>query len=181
MTIFKSFVLAAALALPAAVQAAPIYATSVVDYDKGTFKKVLADRQDADAALGAADGKFVSLGLGGSIVLAFAQPFKAIGQVVEITYNDKKKHPESADVYGYDGAAWVLIASMKNYLSTSFSAEGVFTLLKIVDTTKKGPSFDGFDIDAVSVSPVPVPAAGLLLGGALAGLGSLRRRAKKAA
>ncbi|WP_395543671.1 VPLPA-CTERM sorting domain-containing protein [Neotabrizicola sp. sgz301269] len=179
MMLFKSLAVAAALALPgAAAQAATINATEVVNYTPGTFKKVEPGRADASSALGAADGSFVSLGLGGSIVLAFATPFRAIGEVVEITYNNKKNHKESADIFAsVDGITWTLIASVKNYLSTGFSASGVYSFLKIVDTTgPKGASFDGFDIDSVSVTPVPVPAAGLLLGGALLGLGSLRRR-----
>jgi len=177
MNLLKPVALAAALVVPAAASnAAPIYADSVVSYTPGVFKKVLDDRSDPNAALGAADGSFVSLGLGGEIVLAFSQPFKAVGEIFEVTFNDKTKHPESADIYVGDGVTWTLIASVKNYLSTSFAATGIFTQLKIVDTTTKGPSFDGFDIDAVSVSPVPVPAAGLMLAGALAGLGSLRRR-----
>ena len=181
MTFLKSFVVAAALLAPVASHAAPIYADTVVSYDKGLFKKTLPGRDYPTAALGAEDGLFVSLGIGGSIVLAFSQPFKAVGNIFEISYNDKKSHPESANVYVGDGTTWTLIASIKNYLSTSFAASGIYTQIKIVDTTsKKGVSFDGFDIDAVSVSPVPVPAAGLLLGGALLGLGSLRRRAKRA-
>jgi hypothetical protein len=179
MTFLKSLVLAAALVAPAAVSAAPIYADSVVSYTPGVFKKTLAGRSDPTAALGAEDGSFVSLGLGGSIVLAFAQPFKAVGEIFEVSFNDKKKHPESADVYVGNGTSWTLVASIKNYLATTFSASGYFTQIKIVDTTTKGPSFDGWDLDAVAVSPVPVPAAGLMLGGALLGLGSLRRRAKR--
>ncbi|MBL4930072.1 hypothetical protein [Fuscibacter oryzae] len=181
MTFLKSLVLAAALLAPAASNAAPIYADSVVSYNKGLFKKTLAGRDYPTAALGAEDGLFVSLGIGGSIVLSFAQPFRAVGKIFEVTFNDPKKQPEFADVYVGDGTTWTLIASLKNYLATTFAAKGVFTQIKIVDTTpKKGKSFDGFDIDAVSVSPVPVPAAGLLLGGALLGLGSLRRRGKRA-
>lgn len=179
-----TFACAVALSLSAAAasHAAPIYATSVIDYTPGYFKKVEAGRSNADAALGAEDGSFVSLGFGGSIVLGFSQPFRAIGNVFEVTFNNKSRHKESADIFGSaDGVVWVLLASLKNHISTSFSAAGIFTQLKIVDTSNKnGASFDGFDVDAVSVSPVPVPAAGLLLAGGLFGLGALRRRARKA-
>ena len=171
---------ALSLSAAAASHAAPIYATTVIDFTPGTYQKVLPGRSDAAAALGAEDGSFVSLGFGGSIILGFAQPFKAIGQVLEVTFNNKAAHKETADVFGSaDGVTWTLLASLKNHLSTSFSAAGIFTQLKIVDTSNAaGATFDGFDIDAVSVlpSPVPVPAAGLLLAGGLFGLGALRRR-----
>ena len=179
-----TFACAVALSLSAAAasHAAPIYANSVIDFTQGSVKKVEAGRSDPMAALGAEDGSFVSLGFGGSIVLGFAKSFRAIGNVFEVTFNNKASHKESADIFGSaDGVTWVLLASLKNHISTSFSAEGIFSQLKIVDTSNiKGATFDGFDIDAVSVSPVPVPAAGLLLAGGLFGLGALRRRARKA-
>lgn len=102
--------------------------------------------------------------------------------MIEVTFNNKSLHQESAEVYAGDGVTWMLIATLENYISTSFSvATGVFTHLMIVDTSvASGATFDGFDIDSVEVSPVPVPAAGLLLGGALFGLGALRRRTRKA-
>lgn len=172
--------IALSLAAVTTSQAAPIFAESVVSYTPGPVKRVEPGRADVSAVLGEEDGTFFSLGFGGSVVLAFARPFRAIGKVFEVTYNDKSKHKETADVYASnDGVTWTLIASLQNHLSTSFSNSGIFTLLKIVDTSKvNAPTFDGFDVDAVSVSPVPVPAAGLLLGGALLGLGSLRRRRK---
>ncbi len=183
MSKLTSLTLAATMAVFAAsADAAPIYATSVVSFTPGTFKRVEAGRADPASALGGPDGKFVSLGFGGSLILAFSRPFKAIGHIFEVTWNDPRKQIESADIYGYSNSTFTLIGSVKNYLSTSFDAEGVFSQLKIVDTSsKKSTSFDGFDIDSVSVSPVPVPAAGLLLGGALFGLGALRRRIKRAA
>lgn len=178
MKVLSALFLGAMLAGAApAAHAAPLYADNVVSFTQGSVERVLPGRSDPTAALGAADGSFVSLGFGGSLVLTFAQPFRAIGQIVEVTFNDRSRHKESADVYAGDGVTWTLIASVKNYLSTSFSAAGTFTHLKIVDTSDaSGATFDGFDIDSVSVSPVPVPAAGLLLGGALFGLGALRRR-----
>lgn len=180
----KTFACAVALSLSAATasHAAPIYATSVLDYTPGTFQQVLAGRADPNSALGAEDGSFVSLGFGGSIVLGFSQSFRAVGKVFEVTFNNKANHKESADIFGSaDGVTWTLLASLQNFMSTSFSAAGTFSQLKIVDTSDaSGPTFDGFDVDAVSVSPVPVPAAGLLLAGGLFGLGALRRRARKA-
>jgi hypothetical protein len=183
MKLFSAIAVAATLAVAgSAVQAAPIYATSVVSFTKGSVKRVEAGRSDPTKALGMEDGGFVSLGFGGTLVLAFDAPFRAIGQVFEVTLGSKTSHKESADLYAGDGMTWTLIGSLKNYISTSFSRPGQFTMLKIVDTTStRGASFDGFDVDAVAVSPIPVPAAGLLLGGSLLGLGALRRRKPRAA
>ncbi len=176
--ITKSLALAAVLAVSAAaVQAAPIYATSVVSFTQGAVEKVLPGRADPEKAIGANDGGFVSLGFGGELVLGFSKPFRAIGQVFEITFNDPRRHRESADLFVGNGGEWTFVGSLQNTLSLAFNVAGTFTQLKLVDTSNRnGPTFDGFDVDAVSVSPVPVPAAGLLLGGALLGIGSLRRR-----
>jgi hypothetical protein len=176
--IAKSLALASVLAVSAATaQAAPIYATSVVSFTQGSVEKVVAGRSDPTKALGANDGGFVSLGFGGELVLGFSQPFRAIGQVFEITFNDPRRHRESADLFVGNGGAWTFVGSLQNTLSLAFNAAGTFTQLRLVDTSNaSGATFDGFDVDAVSVSPVPVPAAGLLLGGALVGLGALRRR-----
>ena len=96
MNKLKPFAALAALAISAAsANAAPIYATSVVDFTPGSFKRHEAGRADPASALGAADGKFVSLGFGGSLTLAFAQPFRAVGHVFEVTWNDPAKQIES--------------------------------------------------------------------------------------
>lgn len=183
MSFVKSLALATAMAVCAAsAQAAPVFATTVISFTQGPVEKVLPGRADPSAALGANDGAFVSLGFGGSLVLGFSTPFRAVGQVFEITFNNPANHRESADLYVGNGAGWTLVGSLKNTLSLAFNFAGVFTQLKLVDTSNsRGATFDGFDVDAVSVSPVPVPAAGLMLGAALLGLGSLRRRAKRAA
>ncbi len=66
----------------------------------------------------------------------------------------------------------------------SVQVGGSFDTILLVDVTKSvfasTTSFDGFDVDAVGISAVPLPAAGLML---LMGVGSigLMRRRKKAA
>ncbi len=58
-----------------------------------------------------------------------------------------------------------------------FNFAGSFDTLRLIDTTPgSSPSDDGYDVDAVGVSPVPLPAAGALLAGALGGMSLLRRR-----
>lgn len=134
-------------------------------------------------ALGAADGVFYELGRGGEIVLTFGTLFTSPGKVWEVTFGSTQNHPESADLFGsVDGTNYVSIGSIDNTTAKGggvFTFTGKFNYLKFADTTTFAGS-NGFDIDSVSVAAVPVPAAGLLLGGALAGFAALRRRASKA-
>jgi hypothetical protein len=186
----KKTLLGLALAFAAstgAANAAPVYAQSIVSYDQnGTV--VTADRSDPEAVKGAADGVFYSLGLGGNMVLDFGSGFvKAPGNVSEITFK-LEGYIEKVRVYvsktlDFTGAESVLVsnqqAGLPGGVSLTFAASS-FRYVKLVDLSPKGYNRDGFDVDSISFSPVPVPAAGLMLAGAVAGLGALRRRAKKA-
>ena len=49
-----------------------------------------------------------------------------------------------------------------------FPFAGIFKFLKIVDTSPVVAGRDGFDIDAVSVTAVPLPAGIALLGSSVA-------------
>ncbi|ABD55310.1 VPLPA-CTERM sorting domain-containing protein [Jannaschia sp. CCS1] len=62
----------------------------------------------------------------------------------------------------------------------SVSYAGLFDSIQIVGTTPGGTRNIGWGIDNINfeVAPVPIPAAGLLLLGALGGLGMMRRRHK---
>ena len=53
-----------------------------------------------------------------------------------------------------------------------------FDIVRLVDLSSpiNGASTGGFDVDAVRVSPVPLPASGLLLLGAFGGFAALRRK-----
>ena len=181
MNLFKTLLYTAALAITAtAGHAATFYASEVVSFTPGVFYDVWPGRDDATSALGAADGDFVSLGIGGEIVLSFGTDFHAGGLIYEETYGARYNHDESADIYASaDGVTWDLISSVSNgSVATAYDITGTYSLLKIVDTSSTtGGTFDGFDLDAISVT-APLPAAGLLLGGALFGTGLLRRRNK---
>lgn len=174
-TMALGMIAALGLALPA--QAATVDATSVDAYTQGIG--VSAVRGVTSKALGAADGKFLSLGLGGSATFSFGGLFKPVGAVVEVTYGNIARHKESVDVFGILKGITTYLGSIKNSDTGAFSFAGTFSQLKLVDTSpKKGGSTDGFDIDALSVTlvPVPVPAGGVLLLTALAAFGALRRR-----
>ena len=105
---------------------------------------------------------------------------------------------ESADVYAFNGPytpftgtfglsdltnlGFTLLGTVRNAAgSTDAGAsltftEGPFRYLALVDRSAPGSGRDGWDIDAVSVAAVPLPAAGLFLLGALGGIAALRRR-----
>jgi hypothetical protein len=187
---FRTLALAAVAAtglttLPAAA-ATLTYATAVEDFSQGLDalgNPVSALRSDPTAALGAPDGAFVALGFGGSITLSFGTLFGSPGAVIEITNLSRDTYIETADVFGItEGGMEVLLASITNATATTeiFFA-GIYAAMKIVDTTTDlfptiGSVRDGFDLDAVGVTAIPLPAGGLLLIGALGGLVVLRRR-----
>jgi hypothetical protein len=169
-------VMALALAATSA-QAAVLNATSVDTYNQGTG--VAAARAITANALGAPDGKFLSLGLGGSAIFSFGQKFMAKGAVFEITFGKVSNHQESADVYGILNGMMKLLGSISNASNGAFDFVGIFDQLMFVDTSPLGGgSTDGFDIDALNVTPapIPLPAGGLLLLSAIGGVAMLRRR-----
>ena len=138
-------------------------------------------RGDASRALGAEDGRFLSLGLGGSATFGFGTLFNPIGKVFEVTFGSPRRTPEAADIFGSFRGVRTFLGSVTNGGPGTFSFAGLFDQLVFVDTTtvlgpRKG---DGFDIDAINVTPapIPLPAGGLLLLGALAAVLGLRRRA----
>ncbi len=181
--------LGAALAFGAATtaaQATTVYATSVDSYTQGTNTMasgvIAADRLVTDHALGAADGKFLSLGLTGEVILSFGQAFTGPMKIVEVTFGTRASHEERVYVYaGLSGVfTWVGQIINSNPVNT-LAFGGRFDQLKLVDASPVVDERDGFDIDAVGVSPIPLPAGGLLLLSALGAGAALRRRAKKTA
>jgi len=168
-----------AAASAASANAAVIYASSVVSADQnGT--KVAASRSNPASAFGVADGKFYSLGLGGSIVLGFSSYVGGNGSVVEITNLPRSSYIENAIFsVSLDGKSWTTLGEYSNKV-TSLYSDSPFLYLKVEDTSPVVAKRDGYDIDSISfeqyLAPVPLPAAGLLLIGGLAGLGIMKRR-----
>lgn len=176
--------IAAALGAGAA-GAATVNATSI-EVGGTTYSTMTStsNRADAGNALGATDGKFYSIGLGGSAIFSFGQMFVSPGSVVEITNGSRAGYPESADIFvSTDGVTFAYATSVTNASANnvfSFNVPGgPFSYLKVTDTSGS-PSTDGYDIDSISVSAVPLPAGGLLLLGGLGGLAALKRRKKAA-
>lgn len=182
------FGLLLATGVAGAAAAAPVYPVAVVSNDQnGTV--VAPDRSDPNAVIGAADGIFYSLGLGGNLVLDFGEQVGSPGMVTEVTFR-LEGYIEKMEIYvsstlDFLAAAVATVSNQSAGLPggavVTFSSDP-FRYVKLVDISPVGKPWekrDGFDVDSISFSPVPVPAAGLLLGGALFGLGALRRRTKK--
>lgn len=185
-----------ALTLVAPLQAAEMFATNVERFIQATQADglpVAAARSNPDLALGQPvsgiqpDIDFVTLGLGGSIVLSFDEPFAASLSIHETTWGERSAWPESANVAvgvgpSVDEAIWYEVTSFLNTepraLGEPISLEPVhlssgqsqFDYVRIVDTTahlEAGISYEGIDINSVGSQTVPEPATIALAGLAL--------------
>lgn len=187
--IASAFLVAAA----GTASAATIYADSVVDHVQGSCTDgglspvngngCAVDRSDPLSATGAPDGSFFSLGDGGHIELGFADaPFaNGVGSVYEITNNRTSDHDEAAEVFaGFMGVYTSLGIITNDLAMNSVLLFGNFDTIKIVDVTQSHfgttTSFDGFDVDSVGISAVPLPATALMLLMGLGGFAAVRRK-----
>ena len=185
MNLMKTLFASAAIAVTAgAASASVIFATEVIDVNRGDIHEVVDGRDDVNTALGKADNVFYSMGVGGDITLGFGALATGDVSVWEVTFGEISEHVEIVDVYAIFEGTETKVGSVSNDVSQkgfALTFSGVFDALKLVDVSPlDGGTKDGFDLDAVSVQKVPVPASALLLLGGIAGLGALRRKAKKA-
>lgn len=138
------------------------------------------------------DNDFFSLGLNGTLVAGFDTPFSGAASVVEVTFV-RSGQREAAEVFGSnDGSVFTSLGFVTNQTNPvgnqnigTVAFAGSFSFLGFRDVSASffglpNNSGDGFDIDAIAVSPmmaaVPLPASALLLMGGMAGLGALRAR-----
>jgi hypothetical protein len=187
MNIVKTLSLAAVLAASAAsANAAVVYATSVDSYVQGTNTITggfIPARAITANATGAPDGNMLSLGFGGSAIVSFGTKFIGPGKIWEITFGNKRTgtlpYIETVKVsLGLNGI-FTYIGNVSNTTAVtgdSFNFAGTFDQILLEDISPLGPERDGFDIDAISVTAVPVPAAGLLLLSAIGAVAAVRRR-----
>lgn len=163
------------------------------------------DALGAPDQVGNTEGGFLSLGMGGIAVFGFASPFTGEGRVFEVTFGCSGpqkpgglcNYSETADVYVFNGAytpraGAFTLADLAGFqfagsvgngdantdAGAPFTVTGPFRFLALVDTSKQGG--DGFDVDAVRVSAVPLPAPALLLMAGIGGLWLTGRRRKPA-
>lgn len=192
MNALKILLAGAALAVSAAgANAAVFYADKVISKTPGTCTPSCSGvRQNANNALGAADGSFYSLGFGGELVVGFNQAVFEPAQnvsVYEVTWDRVHGHNEAVDVYSVLGGVSTYLGRILNTVADSkVLANTAFEYIRLVDATLDEfgaggtSSNDGFDVDSVAIAAVPLPAAGMLLLGGLGGLAALRRRKKAA-
>lgn len=198
MNTTKLLFAATAVALSAGVaNAATYYATTIESYNQGGCTRpaeCVADRYNPINALGAPDGQYVSLGMGGDLTVGFGTTFTGTAgetrvKAWEVTYsaNDPSNtHLEAVDVYAVLDGVETLLGRLTNEYdaaSNSLLANVPFQFIRLVDATvaqfgTRTTSFDGFDVDSVSVAAIPLPATGLMLLGGLGGFAAVRRRNK---
>ena len=175
--------------------AVTVHATSItVGATTVTTATSTTTRSDLGNALGASDayqsgnvyGGFYSLGIGGSAVFGFGTNFGAPGSVVEVTAGSRSGHPESLLVEAFNvlTSMWENLGTINNQgptgltlaVTLNLAPGAAYSQLRLTDTSPFVEGRDGWDVDSISVSAVPLPAAGFLLIGALGGLAALRRR-----
>lgn len=159
------------------------YATQVSYNSDHVAVKRSTDRGDGQNALGASDGKFFEIGLLGEVIFTFGTTFVSPGVVTEVTFGNRSGWVEKANVHVRNAVSgvWTLVneAPISNAQAvTSFTFDGgPFDAMKFSHFGSTNLAADrSFDIDSVRVAPVPLPAAGLMLLGAVGGLAALRRK-----
>lgn len=206
----KSILTAACVAVFAAgvgvANAAPVFVQSVESYTPGSGTRTpdgfvaAGDLVTALARVEARDGSFLSLGTGGSIVLGFGTGSFVGTTLFEVTNNCATggtgcgHWPESVEIHIGNSPIgdWSLAGTITNSDTPasvtgntrgySLNIDSPFSFLRLVDTSTFGAASNaGWDIDAVSVAPIPVPAALPLLLAGLGGMAFVGRRRNKAA
>jgi hypothetical protein len=163
---------------------------NVVDANRSNPHNALGT--PADPAENPGELDFYSLGIGGEMVLSFGKPFTAGDAVVfETTFGNRAIYPESVELLvSTDGISFIHVTDLNNLsadthlvLSDFIAETGPFHFLKLKDKTDPAPFLaggfdlkaDGFDVNAVGVTAIPLPSATWSALGLLGALGARKR------
>ncbi|HSK27080.1 MAG TPA: hypothetical protein VK894_09240, partial [Jiangellales bacterium] len=110
-------------------------------------------------ALGTADGRALTLGLGGEIVFAFDRPVQNTNgtaadlRVVDDSDGAKGRHDAAQISASWDGEVWVELGRVQGTGTVDLGALPAIRYLRVVDDTpQRVPgATDGYDLDAVKV------------------------------
>ncbi len=180
-----SLALAAGSANAAMVPAGPGgfddgWATQII-YDDAADRGTSNNRDNPLNALGAANGTFFEIGSGATADFTFGAQFNADVTIYEITFGNVSRWEESVDLFAGtagDAASFQAVGSITNAaaqggVTLSLAAvSGLFDTIRLVDTSNRA---GGFDVDAVRITPVPLPAAAWLFLSALGAVFGLKR------
>ncbi|NRB00624.1 MAG: VPLPA-CTERM sorting domain-containing protein [Rhodobacteraceae bacterium] len=152
------------------------------------------DRANICNALGAPDGSFppefgfTSTGNFGELEFTFGTEFTGPAYIWEVTGGSTANWTESLDIVAVTaGGVEAEIVSVTNLgadaggnnsqwkIDFDFEEDGPFAFLRVRNPSGPG---DKFDIDAIGVTAVPLPATGLMLIAGLGGIAAMKRRRK---
>jgi hypothetical protein len=162
---------------------------SWIRYDDSANRGTLNDRDNPANALGSDASSFFEIGFGSQVELKFGSAFTSPGTLIEVTNGSTANWPESVDIYvGNDGDAgsFNFVGSMSNASAQNpggaFTfAGGPFDTVRLIDTSSfPATGSGGWDIAAVRVAAVPLPAALPLLAAGLGAFGFVARRKRRA-
>lgn len=165
------------------------FATKIF-YDDAADRGSANNRDNPLNALGANDGSFFEIGFGSSVDFTFGTFFDTQSTIFEVTFGNPAGFPEAAIISVGQGGLFQFVAVLLNSAAQSGAIiplgglGGPFDTIRITDASNpiNGALTGGFDIDAVRVSAVPLPAALPLMGAGFAALGFMAwRRKRKAA
>lgn len=165
---------------------------TAITYDTLALRGDLDERDEPTNALGEANGDFFEIGFESTADFTFDTSFDSSVSIFEVTFGDSAIWPESVEVWAGTGVGVLFSGGFVDNLansggggSVSLSGLGVLTTIRLIDTSPasssgqenlSGDALGGFDVDAVRVSPVPIPAAAWLFGSSLLGLGVVKRK-----
>ncbi|MEO0483513.1 MAG: hypothetical protein AAF138_07785, partial [Planctomycetota bacterium] len=94
--------------------------------------------------------------------LTFGTLFEASAMVYEVTFGNPSNWPESLNLYVGSSGSFTFVETISNVAAvsgaTSLLPPGTYDTIRLIDTSPlRGLSSGGFDIDAVRVTPAPIP------------------------